>query len=205
MKGLISCLFVSCFFLFACQSGETETATTVEKPTSIETPATAETPPPAPETKAGTATSYLTTEVGNIPIYNSFDELEYLFNQKNDTTYIINFWATWCKPCVKELPYFEEVKEKYKDEKVQIVLVSLDFKRQLEKKLRPFLEERKLQSEVVVLTDSNSNGWIDRIDKDWDGAIPVTVVYNAKARQFVHWAFDDAAELETILKRFLAA
>ncbi|MEL6356336.1 MAG: thioredoxin domain-containing protein, partial [Bacteroidota bacterium] len=62
------------------------------------------------------------------PIYDNFDAIEPLFNQQNDTTYIVNFWATWCKPCVEELPHFQELNEKYAGQPLRIVLVSLDFK-----------------------------------------------------------------------------
>ncbi len=55
---------------------------------------------------------------------------EKVIRPANDTLYVVNFWATWCKPCVAELPYFEEAGEKYKSEKIKVLLVSLDFLRE---------------------------------------------------------------------------
>ena len=129
--------------------------------------------------------------------------MAHIFDYKNDTTYIINFWATWCKPCVEELPYFEEVHAKYSNKPVKVILVSLDFKKQIEKKLLPFIQNRNLQPEVVVLVDPDANSWIPKVDDVWDGAIPVTLFYNSEKRKFVGKQFADHDELETILKTFL--
>ena len=141
--------------------------------------------------------------IGGIPVYTRYSALEPLFQQKNDTTYVINFWATWCKPCVEELPYFEDLHAKYKDQKVRVILVSLDFPRQIESKVVPFVARHQLQSDVVVLAETNSANYIDKIDPSWSGAIPITVIYNAKDRQFIGQAFDDYEELEETLKGFL--
>ena len=136
-------------------------------------------------------------------IFDKFEEFEYLLHQDNDTTYVINFWATWCKPCVAELPYFEELTKKYTDQKVKVVLVSLDFKKSLNKHLYPFLEKNKLLSEVVLLADSKTNSWIDKVDTAWDGAIPVSIIYNEKNRTFIGHDVEDYAELEGYLKTIL--
>ena len=88
------------------------------------------------ESTASTTTSI--KKVGQIPVYENFEDLEPLFNRQTDTTYVINFWATWCKPCVEELPYFEQLFAEHKEEKLKVLLVSLDFPRQLESKLVPF-------------------------------------------------------------------
>ncbi len=206
MKWFITCLLFSCCFI-ACQSVDTDTETTTESITT-EAPVAEKEATKAekitPEATSKTEVNYLETSIGQIPVYSSFEGVESIFNQNNDTTYVINFWATWCKPCVEELPYFELVQKKYKDEKIQVVLVSLDFKRQLEKKLKPFLEERNLVSRVVVLTDNKYNNWINRVDADWGGAIPVTVVYNAKERQFVGEQFANFEELDAIVQRVAA-
>lgn len=141
--------------------------------------------------------------LGNIPVYDEFNKLEPLFYQKSDTTFVINFWATWCKPCVEELPYFEKLHESLKGEKVKIILVSLDFPRQLESKLVPFVQEHQLQSQVIVLTDAQFNNWIDKVSPQWGGAIPVTVVYNAQKRHFYGEQFANYEDLEKLVRAFL--
>lgn len=141
--------------------------------------------------------------LGNIPVYDEFSKLEPIFQWESDTTYVINFWATWCAPCVKELPYFEQLNASLKGEKIRIILVSLDFPRQLESKLVPFVEKHQLKSEVVVLTDGAANEWIDKVSPEWSGAIPITVVYNAKKRHFYGEEFNSYEDLEKLVKAFL--
>src|SRR4051812_11263263 len=75
-------------------------------------------------------------------------DLEKRIKNNSDTTYIINFWATWCAPCIKELPDFDSINVAYKQKKVKVILVSMDFKEDLETKLLPFMKKRKIKSEV---------------------------------------------------------
>ncbi len=133
-------------------------------------------------------------------VYDLYEDMDWIFNQKNDTTYVINFWATWCKPCVEELPFFIELDNTYRDEKVKLILVSLDFKNQIDKKLIPFIETHKLEPEVVVLADPDANKWIPKIADEWSGAIPATLVYNKNQRSFYEQSFESFEELNTILK-----
>ena len=79
----------------------------------------------------------VTNKTTTVGVY-SYDNFKAFLEAENDTTYVVNFWATWCKPCVAELPYFEELYQNYKDQKVKLILVSLDFEKQLETKLLPF-------------------------------------------------------------------
>ncbi len=133
-------------------------------------------------------------------VYDSFEDIEWIFNQQNDTTYVINFWATWCKPCVEELPFFVELYNTYKGQKVKLILVSLDFKKQIENKLIPFIETHNLQPEVVVLTDPDTNNWIPKIADEWSGSIPATLIYNKKKRSFYEQSFESFEELNSFLK-----
>lgn len=118
-----------------------------------------------------------------------FKGLESLLNKSDGTTYVINFWATWCLPCVKELPYFEQLHEKYKDRKVTVVLVSMDMPKKIETSLIPFVKKKNLQAEVIHLDDPDANAWIEKVDATWSGAIPATVIYNAKTRKFYERSF----------------
>ncbi|WP_324719013.1 TlpA disulfide reductase family protein [Salinimicrobium sp. HB62] len=126
---------------------------------------------------------------------------EYL-QKKNDTTYIINFWATWCKPCIEELPAFERINEEYSGQKVKVVLTSLDFPDRLEKQVIPFIKKYELQSEVVLLDDPDANSWIPKVSEQWSGAIPATIIYNQQERKFYERSFtydELKSELTSIL------
>ena len=141
-------------------------------------------------------------DVESVP-KSDFAGIEHLFHKSNDTTYVINFWATWCKPCVAELPYFVELHEKYKNEKVKVLLISLDFVKQIDKKLIPFINKRQLEPPVILLDDPDANSWIDKVDPEWSGAIPATVVYNKDKRGFHEQSFEDFESLHLIVEPYI--
>lgn len=130
-----------------------------------------------------------------------FSGVEPYLNLEGPKTYVVNFWATWCAPCVKELPYFEAIQAKYIED-VEVILINLDFPRQYESKLKPFLYKHQLKSKVVVLDDPDMNYWIPKVDSNWDGAIPVSLIYNSSKRSFYKRTFA-YNELEAELKTFL--
>ncbi|GAB4500124.1 MAG: hypothetical protein OHK0019_38140 [Saprospiraceae bacterium] len=101
-------------------------------------------------------------------------------NADTDTIYVLNFWATWCAPCVEELPIFEKLNKEYADKKVKIILVSTDFKKQVESKVKPFVKEHGLENLAVFMDESNPNKWIDSVDVSWSGALPATLVWSKR-------------------------
>jgi thiol-disulfide isomerase/thioredoxin len=107
-----------------------------------------------------------------------WSDIEDLRAQNNDTTYVLNFWATWCIPCVEELPVFQEAQQEFIGQKVKIILVSLDSKKRLESQVKPFVERRKMTSIVLLLDEPDYNQWIDKIDHSWEGNIPATWIWN---------------------------
>jgi thiol-disulfide isomerase/thioredoxin len=113
------------------------------------------------------------------------DALEAITHLQNDTTYVMNFWATWCSPCVKEIGYFEELHRQFSSQNVKVLLVNLDFPNQVESRVLPFLKEKEITSDVLLMTDLDYNAWIDRIDPGWSGAIPATLIFNRERRVFL--------------------
>jgi thiol-disulfide isomerase/thioredoxin len=132
----------------------------------------------------------------------SFDDLEPHLHFSNDTTYLVNFWASWCTPCVEELPAFEKIGEEFSRDKVRVILVSLDFPRQIESRLMPFIEKNGIRSEVLVLNDPDANKWIDKVDPSWSGSIPATLIYNRDSRLF-HEGMYTYDELKDIVEQKL--
>lgn len=138
----------------------------------------------------------------SIKTYN-YEGLKPLLERNDDKIYVVNFWATWCAPCVKELPYFEKINKEYAHKNVEVLLVSLDFPKQVEKKLIPFIKRKKIESKVVHFDDVNEDYWIKAIDESWSGALPATIIYDKNNRKFYEQSFDFETlerELNTFLK-----
>jgi len=116
----------------------------------------------------------------------TYQSLKPILYKNDNKTYVVNFWATWCKPCVEELPFFEKIN---KNENVEVILMSLDFPDQVESRLIPFIKERKIKSKIVLMIDPDQNSWIPKISKDWSGAIPATLIYNCNKRKLYEQSF----------------
>lgn len=142
------------------------------------------------------------TDSLQVRVFN-YDQLKPMLHYDNDTTYVVNFWATWCSPCVQELPYFVALDSVYDDHPFRLILVSLDFKKDYIRKLEPFVAEKGLKPYVVVLEDNRANYWIDDIDPSWSGSIPATLVYRGNERKFFEQTFHHGEELNDIVKPFL--
>ncbi len=128
--------------------------------------------------------------------------LEEILKREDNKTYVVNFWATWCAPCVKELPYFEKLDKEYEGENIEVVLVSLDFPKKYDSKLKPFIKKHQLRSELFALNDMDSNYWIPKVEENWSGAIPATLIFNKDKRQFYEQTFH-YDELESEIKKFI--
>ena len=131
-----------------------------------------------------------------------FEGLKPFLNREDDKIHVINFWATWCAPCVKELPYFEKLKSEYGNKNVDFTLVSLDFPHMYDSKLKPFILKQQLKSKVIALDDVDSNSWIAQVDEGWSGSLPATIIYKNGERKFFEKSFT-YEELEYELKQFL--
>ena len=114
----------------------------------------------------------------------TFNQLFTSLDLSNNQTYVINFWATWCSPCIKELPHFEYVNKKYDNSIVKVFLVSLDLPEHYNSKLIPFIKKNNLLSDVVHLTDTNLNDWMPKISNEWNGGIPATLIINENSQKF---------------------
>ncbi len=124
-----------------------------------------------------------------------FDALKQCIYNNSDTVYVVNFFASWCKPCIKEIPEFVNFAKGIKNSKIKLVFVSLDSKNDPEKLLK-IIQQYSLQN-VYLLDETNANNWINKIDKHWSGAIPATlIIKKGKNKKFIV----DAISCETLFK-----
>lgn len=119
----------------------------------------------------------------------NIDQLNERIKNGKDSTFVVNFWATWCAPCIKELPHFEKLSAEYKTEKLAVLLVSVDFKSKLNSAVIPFVTRKKIKNEVFLLNESSPQEYIDRIDKSWSGSIPATLFIKNEKRKFIESEF----------------
>lgn len=121
--------------------------------------------------------------------------LESLLNKKEGSIQVINFWATWCGPCVKEIPLFENLSIP----NTTVTLISVDFVEKLSK-VNDFVIRKKIKSNVLLLDEIDYNSWIDKVDKSWEGAIPATLIYNPAngKRSFIQHELKEG-ELEPLI------
>lgn len=134
----------------------------------------------------------------------TFDELFDAIHRPNDTTYVVNFWATWCRPCLEELPLFEALQNRFPGSKLKVILVSLDLKSQLDTRLRPFVKKYGLTSSVVWLDEPDGNTFIDKVSTSWSGAIPATLILNnSNGTQLFYEKQFQNSELETIIQKII--
>ena len=129
----------------------------------------------------------------------SVDDLDSRIAEGKDTTYVINFWATWCSPCVAELPNFEKLRLANLNKPVKVLLVSLDFKSKLQNTVIPFVQKNQLNAEVFLFNAQDRQAALQRIDKQWSGAIPATLFVNKQKRRFYETEFTETELKDTLL------
>lgn len=124
---------------------------------------------------------HLAVKAQTIPAYTA-KQLVDRINAHKDTTYIVNFWATWCGPCVKELPQFDKLETMFEGKPVKVIMASFDFKESYPDKLATYITKKKLLPEVIWWSETNANEFIPKIDNNWSGALPATWVVNARSK-----------------------
>lgn len=131
-----------------------------------------------------------------------YEDLEQLVRVRDDTLNVVNFWATWCGPCVKELPQFEKLNKDGTSKKVRVLLVSMDDVKTLNNKVKPFVKQRRLKSKVVLLNEPDLNTWVDKLVPEWSGALPMTLIVNEKnqVRKFIGKPVKEG-ELQSIINQ----
>lgn len=135
-----------------------------------------------------------------IPSWKLNDLQRYLGNEHG--VLVVNFWATFCKPCLEEMPHLLSLAEKYRDKDVKLLLVSLDMPEMYPKKIRRLVKKKKFKAPVVWLNETNADFFCPAIDPKWSGSIPATLFMNTVTgyRKFVEGNMDAEALEKAMIK-----
>ena len=136
-----------------------------------------------------------------LAVYDKFADFEKAVIKNDENIYVVNFWATWCAPCLKELSYFEKLHQQNKN--VVVILASLDSKKDIERKLIPFIKRKNITAKVVSLNDKDYTTWLPQIDQNWSGSIPATFIFSGSRKLFAESEFENFTELNDYVNTFI--
>ena len=114
------------------------------------------------------------------------DEMKLIMDKGKDKVTLVNFWATWCKPCVEEFPRLVKLYNNYKDRGLDIVFISVDVPEDVESKVVPFLKKQGVDFVSYFNKFDKPEELINYIDKNWEGAIPSTYIYDKEGKLTSH-------------------
>jgi thiol-disulfide isomerase/thioredoxin len=122
--------------------------------------------------------------------------------RESKTPLVINFWATFCVPCIQEMPYFQEMTKKYESKNVALMFVSLDLREAYPIKVNAMANKLKLTSPVVWLNETNADYFCPLIDSSWSGGMPSSLFVNNSTGY--HKFFEDQLSREKLEKEIQA-
>ena len=113
---------------------------------------------------------------------------------------VFNFWATWCGPCIKELPHFDNLESDNKN--IKVYLVSIDFQSELER-VKKFVAKKSLKSNVLFLDEKDPDDYMGKVSQEWSGAIPATLFVTDLGKTYFHEKAFTKEELEKTVQKYL--
>ena len=128
-----------------------------------------------------------------------FPELQKKILLADQPLTIFNFWATWCKPCIKEIPHFESHNS---NPKISVYFVSLDYVENLGK-VKTFVKENKLSSKVFLLDETDYDSYMGKVSKEWTGAIPATLFVDQWGKTYFHEKEFKPEDLQETINKYL--
>ncbi|WP_373494957.1 TlpA family protein disulfide reductase [Aquiflexum sp.] len=128
----------------------------------------------------------------------SYPEFEEMLKTTSNKIKVYNFWATWCGPCVKEMPYFEKIQAE--DSSIELIFISMDDGRKPER-VTSFIDKKRIKAPVYLLNDVDYNKWIDKVDPSWSGAIPATLFIKSDGTKSFHEGELTEKELKLIINQ----
>ena len=128
------------------------------------------------------------SEAQKDPLYSvknwKIEDYEQFITNVKANIVVVNFWATFCRPCLRELPDIIRICKK---ENIMLMLVSVDTRSLFPRKLNLFVKQRNWNTPVAWLNETNADYFCPRVDAKWSGSIPATIIVNKKngKRKFV--------------------
>ena len=112
----------------------------------------------------------------------SAEEFRQLIAHYRGQAILVNFWATWCAPCVKEIPEIVKLREKYKERGLRVIAVSMDEPEELETGVRPFVTRRFPNFISYLCRESDHDKFASVVDPAWNEIMPTNFLIDREGK-----------------------
>ncbi|GEM_PF-2937044 len=135
------------------------------------------------------AVEQLITSVENIPkvatlsVVKNETELQQLLSAQKGRVTLVNLWATWCKPCIHEMPALEKLHQNYQNKGVKIIALSLDELAKADSLVLPYWKSKGFSMDYYVIGTEDPSTIINKIDPLWLGVIPTSFLFNSEGEK----------------------
>ena len=106
-----------------------------------------------------------------------------LLNEMKGKVVLLNVWATWCGPCVREFPHLVKLQRDYHEKGLEVLFISIDDPNIAETRVKPFLKKQKVFSPAYIKKASDDRRFFIAVGKGFGNAIPTTFVYDRQGKQ----------------------
>jgi len=131
-------------------------------------------------------------------------QISKIISERGGKFLLLNLWATWCAPCREEFPDLQKLHESYLEKGLEVIGLSVDYPDETESKIKPFLKKAGSTFPVFVQDVNNDEKLINMIDPEWNGAVPLTVIYDANGNKLeIIEGKKSYSEFEKILSKHL--
>jgi thiol-disulfide isomerase/thioredoxin len=106
----------------------------------------------------------------------SAKEFRRLLAKEQGNVLVVNFWATWCIPCIREFPDLSKLQEKHSERGLKVIAVSMDDPELLDTKVKRFIQEHRPGFVTYLQTEADPDTFASVVDPGWSGVVPTTYV-----------------------------
>jgi len=121
-----------------------------------------------------------------------------------DHVVLLNFWATWCRPCLEEIPLFMELEQNYRDRGFRLIAVSLDEAESMESQVQPFMQKFFPDFSSLISVEYEMDDMVSVVDNGWNEVLPTSYLLDkngnvAERLQGTYTRDEFAARIEALL------
>lgn len=148
-------------------------------------------PPDEPEAPAGEEDE--APQVADLDVVDHEALVERIARGDQEVT-VVAAWATWCVPCIEEMPTLAEFWKERRGDGIHVIGLSMDDPDEMGERIQSVLDRQRPPYEILVLEPGTEDAFMGAVDASWGGSLPATIVYDGDGEQVDFWMDKVTAE-----------